>query len=487
MDLHVNIKTSPQLPVSSSMARNKRLLKNHETFAFWVQLGADIGVVFFSLYLLTLFKTGEFNPHYRFLMVITGLSMCGIYVSRGIYRQASTHVKNVMRITVAWFVCLCAVMLVGFVTKTTELFSRQVILLWAPLALFLQIANHVAIGMGIKRYKETYGKHLKALVIGDGTTAVHLIQSLNGNRWLPDKVVGVVRGDGGLPDLSVAANLSVPLLGHIAGIRPLIREHKIKRIYIALPMEESEQIQGLHIDLLDMNVDVIWAPDISAMRLLNHSVREVAGTPIISLNESPLTSSRVSMALKAIMDRSIAAIALLCLSPLLIGVAVAVKRSSPGPVFFKQDRTGFDGTVFKVWKFRSMKLHQDAEVVQQAGKEDPRITKVGKFIRRTSIDELPQLFNVLDGSMSLVGPRPHAVSHNNYYSDKINAYLARHRIKPGITGLAQISGYRGETETIDKMEKRVEFDLAYINSWSLMLDVKILMKTPSSLFSKDIY
>ena len=487
MDLHVNTQTSPQPSVSSSMARNKRLLKNHETFAFWVQLAADIGVVFFSLYLLTLFKTGEFNPNYRFLMVITGLSMCGIYVSRGIYRQASTHVKNVIRITIAWFTCLCAVLLVGFVTKTTDLFSRQVILMWAPFALFLQVVNHVAIGMAIKRYKESYGKHLKVLVIGDGTTAIHLINGLNGNRWLPDKVVGVVRGDGGLPDLALAATLPVPIVGHIAGLRHLIREYKIRRIYIALPMAESEQIQGLHIDLLDMNVDVIWAPDITAMRLLNHSVREVAGTPLISLNESPLTSSRVSMALKAMMDRSIAALALVCLSPLLIGTAIAVKRSSPGPVFFKQDRTGFDGTVFKVWKFRSMKMHQDAKVVQQAGKEDPRITKVGKFIRRTSIDELPQLFNVLDGSMSLVGPRPHAVSHNNYYSDKINAYLARHRIKPGITGLAQISGYRGETETLDKMEKRVEFDLIYINNWSLLLDIKIMFKTPSSLFSKNIY
>ncbi|WP_372739244.1 exopolysaccharide biosynthesis polyprenyl glycosylphosphotransferase, partial [Neptunomonas sp.] len=230
-----------------------------------------------------------------------------------------------------------------------------------------------------------------------------------------------------------------------------------------------------------------WAPDIFALNLLNHSVREVAGVPLISLNESPLTSCRVSIVIKGIMDRVLALAGLLMLSPLLIAIAILVKRSSPGPVFFKQQRHGFDGQLIEIYKFRSMQLHNDAEVVQQATKQDPRVTKVGKFIRKSSIDELPQLFNVLNGSMSLVGPRPHAVSHNNYYSDKINAYLARHRIKPGITGLAQIEGYRGETETLDKMQKRVELDLVYINNWSLLLDIKILIKTPMSLLAKNIY
>ena len=482
MDLNV----SPH-PNISSLGRNRRLLKNHETFTFWIQLSADIGVVFFALYLLTLIKTGDFDAHYRFLAVITGLSMCGIYITQGIYRQAASHVKNIFRLALAWCLCMIAILVVGFVTKTTDMFSRQVILLWVPAAFALQVINHVCIGMAIKRYKETFGKHLKVVVIGEGSIARHLIQSLNGNRWLPDRVVGIVRGNTDKPDLAMTATFPVPMLGHIAGIRHIIKEYKVRRIYIALPVDQSEQIQGLHIDLLDMNVDVIWAPDISAMRLLNHSVREVAGVPLISLNESPLTSSRVSMKMKSIMDRVVAILALLSLSPLLICVAIAVKRSSPGPVFFKQERTGFDGAVFKVWKFRSMKMHVDEEVVKQATREDPRITPIGSFIRKTSIDELPQLFNVLTGSMSLVGPRPHAVSHNNYYSDKINAYLARHRIKPGITGLAQISGYRGETETIEKMEKRVEFDLLYINNWSIWLDIKILIKTPLSLFSKNIY
>jgi len=174
------------------------------------------------------------------------------------------------------------------------------------------------------------------------------------------------------------------------------------------------------------------------------------------------------------------------LSPLLLLFALLIKLTSPGPVIFKQDRHGWNGEVIKVWKFRSMRVHDDHEV-RQASRNDSRITPVGRFIRRTSIDELPQLFNVLQGHMALVGPRPHAIAHNDYYSGKIRAYMARHRIKPGITGLAQVNGCRGETETLEKMQQRVDIDLRYINTWSLWLDIKILLKTPFTLLSKDIY
>jgi putative colanic acid biosynthesis UDP-glucose lipid carrier transferase len=199
-----------------------------------------------------------------------------------------------------------------------------------------------------------------------------------------------------------------------------------------------------------------------------------------------LTSRPTAALSKSLVEKTVAFLAIIALSPILLIIALAVKINSPGPVFFKQDRHGWNGKVIKVWKFRSMRVHDDRDV-KQASRNDSRITAVGRFIRRTSLDELPQLFNVLQGHMALVGPRPHAVAHNNYYSGKILAYMARHRIKPGITGLAQISGCRGETDTIDKMQKRVEIDLQYINSWSLWLDLKILVKTPFTLLSKDIY
>ena len=206
----------------------------------------------------------------------------------------------------------------------------------------------------------------------------------------------------------------------------------------------------------------------------------------IYLNESPLTSQPTAALSKSLLDKSVALMAIALLSPLLVAIGLAVKLTSHGPIIFKQDRHGWNGKVIKVWKFRSMRMHDDLEV-KQASRNDSRITPIGRFIRRTSIDELPQLFNVLQGHMALVGPRPHAIAHNDYYSGKILAYMARHRIKPGITGLAQINGCRGETDTIDKMKRRVEIDLKYINNWSLWLDLKILLKTPFTLLSKDIY
>ena len=191
---------------------------------------------------------------------------------------------------------------------------------------------------------------------------------------------------------------------------------------------------------------------------------------------------------KLLISISEAILALLALLSLLIWVAYKVKQSSPGPILLKQDRHGWDGEIIKVWKFGSMKLHTEEKgTITQAKANDDRVTPFGKFIRRTSIDELPQLFNVIQGTLSLVGPRPHAVEHNDYYVEKIKAYFARHRIKPGITGLAQISGSRGETETVEKMQQRLEYDLSYINNWSLLTDIKILIKTPMTLFGKNIY
>ena len=470
---------------SASIRRNKRLLKNHESLIALFQLAADVLVASFLLYVLSWFNLGDFPPAYRVLTIIAAFSLWFIYSSRGVYRRSSGYLRGCMRLTGAWAILMLLLTAIGFVTKTSEIFSREILLIWAVSVLVLQNASFCLVSYLSKKYKENFGRYLPVIVIGTGSVAHHLVDSLNKNRWLPDKVIGCVKSLDKDQTTSVA---NINVLGGLENIRDLIKEHDVRRIYIALPMKASEQIEGLNIDLLDQNVDVIWAPDIFALNLLNHSVREVAGVPLISLNESPLTSSKVSMILKGVMDRSIAFVSLLILAPLMLWVAYKVKKSSPGPVFFKQDRHGWDGKVIKVWKFRSMKLHTEENgEVKQATKEDPRITDIGRMIRRTSIDELPQLINVLQGTMSLVGPRPHAVAHNDYYSDKINAYLARHRIKPGITGLAQISGYRGETETIDKMEKRVEYDLAYINNWSIGLDVKILVKTPMSLFAKDIY
>jgi putative colanic acid biosynthesis UDP-glucose lipid carrier transferase len=215
-------------------------------------------------------------------------------------------------------------------------------------------------------------------------------------------------------------------------------------------------------------------------------VSEISGIPLITLSETPLTGS--NLLAKTLLDKSAAIVALALLSPIMLATALVIKTTSPGPILFRQKRTGWNGEEFDIYKFRSMYAEgTEPSYVPQATRDDPRITAVGRFIRRTSIDELPQLFNVLNGTMSLVGPRPHALSHNDDYSKRISNYLTRLRIKPGITGLAQVRGYRGETKELDRMVKRVESDIEYINNWSIVLDISIIFRTVFTLFSKEAY
>jgi putative colanic acid biosynthesis UDP-glucose lipid carrier transferase len=199
------------------------------------------------------------------------------------------------------------------------------------------------------------------------------------------------------------------------------------------------------------------------------------GIPTISIYDSPIDGSNAII--KRIEDVILSTLILVLISPVLIGLAIAVKVTSKGPVFFKQNRYGIDGKPIKVWKFRSMNVMEDGAKVTQATKNDSRFTPIGQFIRKTSLDELPQFLNVLQGQMSIVGPRPHAVAHNEQYRSLVDGYMLRHKVKPGITGWAQINGWRGETDTLDKMEKRIEFDLEYIQNWSLALDLKIVFLT----------
>ena len=469
----------------SQFGRQRRLLKKHESVIYWFQLSIDIALVTGLLLLITYIQLGSIDMPYRLLAVIASLLLFVIYSINGVYRRASSVATGMYRLAVAWSLFLLILVLFAFLTKTSEIFSRKIFFQWALFGFLLQLVIYTFMQKTVGLVRDRFTPAIRSVVVGNGRLGCHLAAKINNNKWLPDRVLGFVS----CYDYQIydEAPNHTACLGDLDDIARVVVEYDIRRVYIAVPLEQSDQIETLHKALLDMNVDLIWVPDIYALQLLNHSVREVAGLPLICLNESPLTSTRTGIFIKDVMDRSVAALLILMISPILIGIALAVKLTSKGPVIFKQKRHGWDGRVFKVWKFRSMKVHDASAVVEQAKRDDNRITPVGAFIRKTSLDELPQLFNVLLGSMSLVGPRPHAVSHNDHYGEKIGNYLARHRIKPGITGLAQINGCRGETETDEKMHKRAEYDMQYINNWSLWLDIKILFKTPFTLFSKDIY
>jgi putative colanic acid biosynthesis UDP-glucose lipid carrier transferase len=242
-----------------------------------------------------------------------------------------------------------------------------------------------------------------------------------------------------------------------------------------LPLRAEDRLRQVAESLLDTTASVYYVPDVFIFSLLSSSLTDLRGIPLIALWETPFFG--VNGWLKRAEDLVLASLILILVSPLLLFIALGVKLSSPGPIIFKQRRYGLDGHEIMVYKFRTMKVCEDGLDISQATKNDSRVTPFGRFLRRTSLDELPQFFNVLAGSMSIVGPRPHAVAHNEYYRRLIPGYMLRHKVRPGLTGWAQINGWRGETETLEKMEKRVEFDLDYLRRWSLWFDLRIIIIT----------
>lgn len=249
-----------------------------------------------------------------------------------------------------------------------------------------------------------------------------------------------------------------------------------REVWICVPLDMGSMVRSICYALRHHTVEVRFIPDFRDMQLLNHRMSEVAGRYAIDLSVTPMNG--MALVIKRLEDIVIGGLICLLILPLCIGIAIAIKLNSPGPALFKQYRTGNNGKRFKVYKFRSMEVHNEAGgIVTQARQDDPRVTKLGAFLRRTSLDELPQFYNVLQGRMSIVGPRPHALAHNEHYKDFVESYMKRHKVKPGITGWAQVNGLRGETDTVDKMERRVEHDLWYIDNWSLWLDLRIILLT----------
>ncbi len=274
---------------------------------------------------------------------------------------------------------------------------------------------------------------------------------------------------------------------HAATMINDLKKYQADEVWLNLPLNMGSFITDIIYELRHETVDIRFFPDLEDLQLLNHKVSNTAGHYAIDISCTPLDG--INRWLKRLEDLILGVAIGLLITPLCLMIALLMKLTDPGPVLFKQHRHGRDGKPFKVYKFRTMKLYtEDEDNVTQAQKNDFRVTKIGSFLRRTSLDELPQFFNVLQGRMSIVGPRPHALIHNEYYKDLVESYMWRHKVKPGITGLAQIRGYRGETNTLEKMEKRVECDLEYINNWSLWLDIKIiLLTTLKGFINKNAY
>jgi putative colanic acid biosynthesis UDP-glucose lipid carrier transferase len=416
------------------------------------------------------------------IFMVTLLAIMGVtYDQMGIYRQFGGLIGSARKLFFAWSISFAITLFIFIMAQYFDQFSRPVLTAVFLIAFAGQLVNRWILITLRMQTALTNEDRNNVLLIGGGPLVRHLYDNINGNPWIQERAIGRIRTSSESDD----DEMPVPILGNRDDIIEVVRDNNVRSVYIAVSLENSHLVEQLYLDLANENIDIHWVPNIFSLELINHSVKEMAGLPLLTLSESPLIGNHLMF--KAIEDRVIALIALILLSPVMIVTALLIKFDSPGPIIFRQSRTGWNGREFHIWKFRSMRVHQAESDLKQATQDDDRITRVGRFIRKTSIDELPQLFNVLSGKMSLVGPRPHAIQHNTDYDKRIRSYMTRHRIKPGITGLAQINGYRGETATLDKMKKRVEYDMQYINNWSFWLDLEIIAKTIPALLRDEAY
>lgn len=424
----------------------------------------------------------RFGPHgfpiptnYQMAILLGMLLTLLCFSFLGIYRswRGKSWLNQAQSVTLAWLSTVVILIIIAFLTKTSTLFSRQWMAAWVVMAWGLLLLFRFTLTQVLRAIRKKGWNHRRIVIIGAGSQGQSVAQNLQDADWTGLEIVGFLDDSESLQGQWVKG---LQVLGTANKANLVIQQNQVDEVWLALPLRAEERVKEILYDLRHSTVTIRFVPGIFGYRLLNHSVTDVAGMAVLDLSTSPMVG--LNRIIKAIEDRVLALFILILISPLLVVIAVGVKFSSSGPVLFKQRRHGWDGKPITVYKFRTMVMHcEDEGQVTQAKRCDSRITKFGAFLRRTSLDELPQFFNVLQGRMSIVGPRPHAIAHNELYKDQIDDYMKRHKVKPGITGWAQINGWRGETDTLDKMKKRVEYDLYYIENWSLWFDLKIITKT----------
>lgn len=372
--------------------------------------------------------------------------------------------------TIEWCCLGGLLLLAGLLLRVVDHFPRSAILAWFVATPFVLTYAHVAAdkatGMLVRRAKAKR----RQIIVGANRIGCELAARLAEEPWH-----GSIAGFFDDRRLErIPRQCREKLLGRFADLPDFARQNTVHVIYVCLPNSRHPRIRGLIDALGDTTASIYFVPDLSAFDLMQARFGEIRGMPFVAVRETPFCG--MAGVLKRASDLVLASAALLLILPVWVAITVLVSRSSPGPVLFRQRRYGLDGREFTVYKFRTMSVCEDGEL-SQATRGDPRVTRIGRFLRRTSLDELPQLLNVLAGSMSLVGPRPHAVAHNEHYRKLVSGYMLRHKVRPGITGLAQVNGLRGETRDVEKMIQRVRYDLEYLKSWSLGLDIRILIKT----------
>lgn len=422
------------------------------------------------------------------MLVVFGILSVVVFQALGVYSEAlfSNSVRLRM-ILFAWTAAFGLLLIMHNMMGVLESVDQDRLLLWylATLALLCIVRLMLLV---LFRQQMKKGVFLQtAVILGATENGLRLAEYLVEHQDIRSGVIGFIDDRIGRMPKTVA---NLPLLGNTGDLERLIREDKVTQVLVALPWTAENRMDHIIRELRRLPVNVLLVPDMIAFRHTHNRITEVASLPMFNASDVPL--SGWSPFIKRAEDIVLSSLAVLALSPLMLLIAAAIKLDSKGPVLFRQKRYGYNNRLIEVFKFRSMHQHQaDATAEKQTTRNDARVTRVGRFIRKTSLDELPQLFNVVAGTMSMVGPRPHATATKAagiLFEQAVKEYTSRHRVKPGITGLAQIKGYRGETDTVEKIEKRVELDLEYIENWSVWFDLYILLRTvPAVLLNREVY
>lgn len=428
-------------------------------FAFYI---LDIIVVMLLGYTYALFfLKAELLEESLWLIAATGFLVNIVLSQLGGYRplRARRLIDWVGPITGAVAISFVLLLLLLWVFKETATYSRAWLFIWFLSAYFSLLALRALAFILLKGMHQLGLHHRRLMVVGDHVSAQRIVSAIGKYPEFGYDLVDIWTN---LDDASLCEKIS---------------NEKIQDVWITLPLSAELRIAQLLVVLKDCHVDIRYLPDLTGFSLLNHQSTTIMGLPMLDLSISPI-SDPINRFIKGVEDLVLGIVLAILMTPLILLIALLIKLSSPGPVFFTQRRGGFDGQEITVYKFRTMHLHDEVDgVITQATLNDDRVTPLGRLLRRTSMDELPQLLNVLQGRLSLVGPRPHALEHDAHFKELIANYALRYRVKPGITGWAQINGWRGEMNTLDKLEQRVIYDLYYVENWSLYFDIKIILMT----------
>ena len=444
----------------------------------------DIAVIGITLGAVLEVYGAEWNLQHNWWLLISIVTFSVYAELNGLYRnkRGMLLASEVKSILVNWLVVLLVLAFVNQFTRLIDPVYESIFIFWAWVVPVEILSWHL-LAHNIMRLVRRSGRNSRRVVVaGANSLGLELKGLIEQEEWMGLRFEGFY--DDRLKKRSDSENIEVK--GDLQQLVDDARNGDIDMVYITFGLKAENRIKQIISELADTTVSIYYVPDFFGFDLLRAQWSSIGHIAVVSIHDSPFYG--IDGALKRAFDIVFSLVALLLIAIPLVIITLCVKLTSKGPALFKQRRFGLDGEEITVWKFRSMKVMEDGGEVVQATKNDVRVTKLGGFLRKTSLDELPQFFNVLQGRMSVVGPRPHAVAHNELYRKKIQGYMLRHKVKPGITGLAQIKGYRGETDTLDKMEGRVKYDLEYIRNWSLVMDVKIIMLTIfKGFFGKDVY